>query len=598
MESVHRVISASAWLLLGILTALPAFAQMDFSGEWAPVQDEDNTGNPYLGEFVGIPMSDAGRTRAEIWDASIQTLPEWQCRPHGFAYISRGPSQLRIWKEVDPVSRQTTAFHAEWLRSIDNPIYLDGRPHPPEYAPHTWGGFSTAVWEGDVLKITTTHLKEEYLRRNGVAVSDAATITTYWIRRGDILTWVNIVYDPIYLSEPMIRSSEYRLTLAQQIPPYPCTVVEEVDRPEGAVPHHLPGANPFLTEFSEKYKVPQSAARGGAESMYPAGHKIDARVQQAARNRYFDRFEDGDVRVLPVRKNVYMLLGAGGNITVSAGPDGVLLVDSGRGDLSAKVIAAINKLQREVNGGVAPTKPIRYIINTSVLPEHTGGNEKLGAAGATFTGGNVSGDLAGANQGAAVMAHEEVLNRMSAPSGSVPAAPSGALPTETYYSKKGIKLSHFMNGEGVQILHPPAASTDGDSMVYFRGADVISTGDIFNADRFPVIDLSKGGSVQGVIDALNQILDLAIAEFRTEGGTMIVPGHGRLCDSGDVAYYRDMVTIIRDRVRDMIGKNMTLAQVKAARPGAGYDTRFGSDTGEWTTDRFVEAVYRSLGGKN
>jgi len=257
------------FLLVIMLAAVPAFAQIDFSGEWAPNGNEDSIGNPYVGDWLGIPMSDASRARGEAWAASVQTLPEWQCRPHGFAYINRGPSQLRISKEVDPVTRQITAFHAEWLRSVDNAIYLDGRPHPPEYAAHTWGGFSTGEWEGDTLKITTTHLKEEYLRRNGVQHSDLITITTYWIRRGDILTWLNIVYDPVYLTEPLVRSQEYRLILNQQIPPYPCNVVEEVDRPKGVVPHELPGTNTFITEFANKVGVPEDVVRAGAATMYP-----------------------------------------------------------------------------------------------------------------------------------------------------------------------------------------------------------------------------------------------------------------------------------------------------------------------------------------
>jgi hypothetical protein len=248
---------------------VPAFAQMDFSGEWVPNGNEDSIGNPYVGDWFGIPMNDAARARSATWSASVQTLPEWQCRPHGFAYISRGPSQLRISKEVDPVTRQITAFRAEWLRSVDVPIYLDGRPHPPDYAPHTWGGFNTATWEGDTLKITTTHLKEEYLRRNGVQHSDATTITTYWMRRGDILTWLNIVYDPVYLTEPLVRSQEYRLNLNQQIPPYPCTIVEEIDRPKGLVPHIPPGRNEFLKEFTEKLGVPENSINAGAETMYP-----------------------------------------------------------------------------------------------------------------------------------------------------------------------------------------------------------------------------------------------------------------------------------------------------------------------------------------
>jgi hypothetical protein len=271
--------------LLVLAVAAPVFAQMDFAGEWAPVQDEDNTGNPYIGEFLGIPMSPASHLRSEAWSSSYMTLPAWQCRPHGAMYISRGPSQVRIWKEVDPVSRQITAWHAEWLRSIDNPYYLDGRPRPSDLAAHTWGGFSTAQYEGEALKITTTHLKEDYYRRNGVPSSDRATLTQYWIRRGDYLTWVTIAYDPVYLTEPMIRSSEYRLALNQQIPPYPCTVVDEVDRPKGVVPHELPGTNQFLGEFGHKYDIPIEATRGGAETMYPelARKIIKAKNEAAAK---------------------------------------------------------------------------------------------------------------------------------------------------------------------------------------------------------------------------------------------------------------------------------------------------------------------------
>jgi hypothetical protein len=266
--------------LLLLALGVPAFAQMDFSGDWAPVQDEDNTGNPYLGEWIGIPVSPASSLRSAAWSSSYMTLPEWQCRPHGAMYISRGPSQVRIWKEVDPVTRQLTAYHAEWLRSIDNPYYMDGRPHPSDLAVHTWGGFSTATFEGETLKITTTHLKEDYYRRNGVPSSDRATLTHYWIRRGDYLTWVTIAYDPIYLTEPMIRSSEYRLALNQQIPPYPCDVVEEVVRAKGVVPHELPGTNQFLGEFGKKYNLPMEVTQGGAATMYPEA----ARKLEAARN--------------------------------------------------------------------------------------------------------------------------------------------------------------------------------------------------------------------------------------------------------------------------------------------------------------------------
>ena len=255
-------------LLLVLGPTAAAFAQMDFSGEWQPVRNQDNTENPRIGDWVGIPLNEAGLARSEAWDASIQSLPEWQCRPHGWAYIYRGPTALRIWRDIDPVSRDVTAFHAQWQQSSDTPIYLDGRSHPPDYAPYSWMGFSTATWQGDILKITTTHLKEDYYRRNGIFASDKATVTTYWIRHGDYLTWINIVHDPVYLTEPLIRSGEYRLTLGAAFPAHPCIAADEGHQ-AGVVPAHLPGKNPFLQESAVLMQIPEQALRAGAASMYP-----------------------------------------------------------------------------------------------------------------------------------------------------------------------------------------------------------------------------------------------------------------------------------------------------------------------------------------
>lgn len=319
------------------------------------------------------------------------------------------------------------------------------------------------------------------------------------------------------------------------------------------------------------------------------------------------------LELLKIRGNIYMLAGAGGNITLSVGnEDGVLLVDTGLAQNADKVLDTINNLSRQtasfgqpitqnagaggsgtVLTGVEPPKPIRFIINTHVHPDHVGGNEKLGKAGVTFTGGNVAGNIGDAGDNAAIYAHENVLNRMSVKPASGPAIPFAALPTDTYHVPY-LNLSHFFNGEGVRMIHEPNAHTDGDTMVYFRYSDVLATGDIFTPSSYPVIDIDRGGSIQGIINALNDILDITIPEFRLEGGTFVVPGHGHISDATDVAYYRDMVTILRDRIQDAMKKGMTVEQVKAAHLTLDYDGIYGATTGFWTTDKFVEAVYKSL----
>ncbi len=284
-----------------------------------------------------------------------------------------------------------------------------------------------------------------------------------------------------------------------------------------------------------------------------------------------------NVQVWPVQGSIYMLVGGdGGNVTVQIGDEGVLIVDTSSAEMSDKVLAAVRKLSN---------KPIRYIINTHAHADHIGGNETIARAGRTIAGGNVGIDVPG---GATVIAQDNVLKRMSAPVGSRAPFPLESWPTDTYFTRN---KELYFNNEAVVVSYQPAAHTDGDSIVYFRRSDVISTGDVFSTTTFPVIDRSQGGSVSGIIRALNSLLDLAIPKDKQEGGTYLIPGHGRLCDEADLLEYRDMVTIIRDRIEALVGRKMTLAQVKAARPALDYEARYGSTKGPWTTDMFIEAVY-------
>jgi len=292
-------------------------------------------------------------------------------------------------------------------------------------------------------------------------------------------------------------------------------------------------------------------------------------------------FDNVQVRVQPAQGNVYMLTGAGGNVTIQVGADGVLVVDTQYAQMSDKLLAAIRTVSKA---------PIRYIIDTHVHPDHIGGNENIKKAGATIAGGNVSGDIKDAAEGAQILAHDNVLLRMSDPK-RTPAIPTAAWPTSTF---TGTDKKLFFNGEGVHIIHEPAAHTDGDSIVFFRRSDVISTGDVFTTTNYPVIDVANGGTINGIIAAVNHVIDLIIPVYGQEGGTMVIPGHGRLSELGDVLNYREMATIVRDRIQDLKKKGMTLEQVKAAKPTRDYDPLYNSPGAFWGADQFVDAVYRTL----
>jgi cyclase len=289
-----------------------------------------------------------------------------------------------------------------------------------------------------------------------------------------------------------------------------------------------------------------------------------------------------ELHTLHVQGNVYMIVGAGGNVTAQVGSDGVLLVNSGAAQNTGQLLAEVRKLS---------TGPIRYLINTDVGADHVGGNEKVFEAGSSVAGGNVTGDIGDAGVGAAVIAHAAVLDRMSAPTGSNAPAPAKAWPNDTFFTKE---KKIFFNGEAIEIIHIPAAQTDGDSIVFFRRSDVIATSDLYVTTSYPIVDRQRGGNIQGVLDGLNRVIDISVPADKEEGGTYVIPGHGRLADQADVVEYRDMVTIIRDRIQDGVKKGLSLEQVKAAQPTLDYDAVFGSSNGSWTTDSFIEAVYKSL----
>ena len=579
--TVTRSGIVAAWLLV-LLGAVPVFAQINFVGEWSGRYHEDQPDRvpgEEPGDFSGVPLNEAARLFGDSWDVARHSVLEHQCAPYTLPYMFFGPNQFRIWQEHNQDTQELVAIRMHMgTYQQERTIWMDGRPQPPDYAPHTFMGFSTGVWNGDTLTITTTHIKAGYFRRTGIPASDRITVVEHWIRHGNVLSQVTIATDPVYLTEPYIRSQEFVLMERGNTNwLYNCEYVMEVPKDKNEVPHYLPGQNPWIGEFSAKHAMPEGGVRGGAETLLP-GWRPGAKPAPArpGANGGFrpedqpQRLASGEVKSVHVQGNVHMIVGAGANIAVQVGEDGVLVVDTGNAGTSDKVLAAIKEL--------APGKEIRWVINTGMDANHTGGNEQISKAGRTVNG-NI----------AAIVAHENTAARMIKAG-----VADAARPFNTYFEAS---RDFPFNGEPIVLYHDDASSDDTGTMVMFRRSDVIAAGDLFGTDGYPVIDLANGGSIDGTIAGLNRMLDLTVpSKMLEEGGTYVIPGHGRISDEHDVAMYRDMLVIIRDRIKNMVEKKMTLEQVKAARPTLDYDGRYGSDAGPWTTAMFIEAIYREMSG--
>jgi glyoxylase-like metal-dependent hydrolase (beta-lactamase superfamily II) len=574
----------------------------DLSGYWTAAMHEDaleRGAGPELGDYGGFPINEAARLFALSYNASRVTLRHHQCDGYVAPYSVRSIGNARAWEERDPHTQGLIAIH--WYNQTfegHRIIWMDGRPHPPAYAAHTWMGFSTGRFVGTALEVQTTHLKQGWLRRNGLPESDQATVVEFFVRHGDHLTHTSVITDPVYLAEPAVRTTDFfRQHTDHQNWLFACDDGEQIlGRAPDNVPNYPFGENPFVREFASKYRIPAAAYFGGPETAYPefgsrlstftdadAASKERPSAGAPATSRAADpESHDGEIHTWPLRNNLYLLAGDEGNIVVQVGDEGAVVVDTGGGRLADRTIASIRRLS---------DRPIQFIANTSGRPEHTGGNAKLRAAGTdtSVRGSFFALQFADAGVGATIIAHQNVQTRMVAAK-----RPADGVPSDTFLEER---RRTFHNNDAIEMFWEPNASTDGDSIVHFRGADVIVAGDVFTTTQYPMIDLRNGGSVRGEIEALNDILKRTVYRHEGEGGTIVVPGHGYVCDEHEVVEYRDMLVIVRDRVRAMARKGATLAQVKAARLTADYDTRYGATTGPWTTDMFVEAVYRDLSRK-
>ena len=605
--------------------------KIDISGEWGSRVHEDvgyrGTG-PALGDYTGVPLNEAGLEQAESWDAEQLSAPEEQTKPHPVQYNMRGPqTNFRITKVLDPFNSQLIGYTVVGAYGrADRTIWLDGRPHPSEHAEHLFQGYSTGKIVRNMLVVTTTHMKTGWVLRNYAPSSNKSVMTEYFIRHGDLLDLMTVIEDPVYYEEPLVRTSTWVLTPNLGVENHLNfeSVEEEVGRPDDLVPHHALGFR--NDEFAKELHLPLEAIEGGSQTLYPdyiprlrqllAGQKpapiewstpgytpakpswftqdeyppvdcagLDVNTDMIPIDQGHGRVRvkctaAGDVEVLQVRPDIYMLVADGVNVTVQVGKDGVLVVNTGVAAVSEKLLHAI----RSVSDG-----PIRFVINTGFHDEEVGGNMAFVKAGGgkRRDAGGYSPFPSSPESGTAVIARDTVdLHLYSI----APIHPSEMSPSSAFSVHKGIRF----NDEPIELLAAPAAVSDADSFVFFRKSDVISAGELLDTGRYPLIDGSAGGTLQGVLNGLTHIIQIAIPGRNAMGGTLVIPQRGWICNQIDVVEYRNMLTIVRDRIRDMTRKHMTLEQVKAAHPTIDYDGIYGASSGPWTTDMFIAAVYHEL----
>ena len=584
---------------------LPLPAQIDISGEWGSRVYKDFLARgpgPELGDYTGLPLNDAGRLRAQSWDESELSAPEEQPVPHPACYSMWGPgTNLRIQKIFDPRDSALLGYTISGLYGrADRTIWLDGRQSPSAFSESTWAGFSVGKAERNLLVVTTTNMKEGYIQRNGAACSDRATMVEYFVRHGDLLIDMTFINDPVYLEEPMVRTMDWVLTPDLGIDNRVLfqSAEEVADRPEDYVPHYSLGAR--HTEFAKESGLPFEATQGGSRTLYP-DYLPRLRAMIAGKSPAPDpwivpgtvrdppsvgdqgayglspAFDALGVQIVPVRKSLYMLVVNGQNVVAQVGPDGVLLVDTGPTSAAGQLLTSLKSLS---------DGKIQYVVDTDFTDDVVGGVATVVEAGGAPVAASHYGALPGTvGSGTTVVAQNLVAYHLATqPHPSASAA------------QPGIQFTNYralaFNGEPIEIWGVPAAIDDANSVVFFRKADVIFAGNLLDTTRYPRIDAVNGGAIEGVINGLTRVIKSAVPGRNATGGTLVIPGHGHLCNQIDVVYYRNMLVIIRDRVRDMVRKGMTLPRVLAAEPTADYEGLYGSKIGNWTTEMFVSAIFQ------